>query len=96
MQAVDKNKAKKTQKHQQCSLGCMLFAPKNHLQSNAAYLFSCTVEAFHVIIAAHLFRHDMHYHVSKVKHFPAPTARSVCLQVQDPRAMQEVWISQAK
>ena len=49
----------------------------NHLQAIAAYLFSCAVEAFHVIIAAHLFRHDMYHHVPKVKHFPAPTAGRV-------------------
>ncbi len=41
------------------------------------YLFSCVVEAFHVIIAAHLFRHDMYHHISKVEHFPTPTASSV-------------------
>ena len=70
----------------------MLFARDNHLQANAAYLFSCAIEAFHVIIAAHLFRHDMYHHVPKVKHFPAPAAGSASLRSRS-RAMQEVWIS---
>jgi len=55
---------------------CMLAARDIHLQANTTYLLSCTVETFHVIVAAHLFRHDMYHHVSKVKHFPAPTAGS--------------------